>query len=178
MKTTLTLVFVALFSSISIAGDIIVLNNEMVFEGTVKSIKHCSVKFKTTAGTFKIPAGDILMLKFENPENNIYVDYLANQTKNPCLEGQSDAIKFHGKRGGHFVLGFLFGPFAILGTALSKPTPYRGSETVAFSKNEDLFDDPVYLKCYKKKAKSRLIGMELAGWGSWLVIWAIISAAS
>ncbi len=29
-----------------------------------------------------------------------------------CTEGKSDAAKYHGKKFGHFVLGFLFGPFA------------------------------------------------------------------
>ncbi len=68
------------------------------------------------------------------------------------------------------MLGFLFGPLAIIGTALSNPTPERGKETYMMSKNKEQFSDPEYLSCYKKKAKQHLITMELSGWALWLAI--------
>jgi len=81
-----------------------------------------------------------------------------------------DAENFHGKKGGHFVLGVLFGPFAMIGTALANPKPKKGKDTYMFSENKELFDDPMYLSCYRKKAKGQLIGMEALGWGSWLLL--------
>ena len=38
------------------------------------------------------------------------------------------------------------------------------------SKNKEQFTDYEYINCYKKKAKAQLIGMEAAGWGSYLII--------
>lgn len=84
-----------------------------------------------------------------------------------CYCGNTDAAKYHGKKGGHFVLGALFGPFAMIGTAFANPIPRKGRHSY-LSKYQELFNDPAYKKCYKKKAKSDLIGMEAAGWGAWI----------
>jgi hypothetical protein len=89
-----------------------------------------------------------------------------------------DAQAFHGKRGGHFVLGVLFGPFAVIGTAVSNPTPERGARTYMMSKNKELFSDPEYLTCYRKKAKGQLIGMEFLGWGAWILIVLVASSGA
>ena len=94
-----------------------------------------------------------------------------------CAFGQQDAEMFHGKKGGHFVLGFLFGPFALIGTALANPTPDRGARTYMLSQHKDLFSDPAYLMCYKKKARGKLLGMEAAGWGTWILLLLLIAAA-
>jgi hypothetical protein len=87
-----------------------------------------------------------------------------------CLSARLDAENFHGKKGGHFALGFFFGPFAMIGTALANPTPYKGKNTYMMSKNKDLFNDPEYLSCYKSKAKSQLLLTEGIGWAAWIVI--------
>jgi hypothetical protein len=58
----------------------------------------------------------------------------------------------------------------MIGTALSNPTPYRGINTLMMSKNKEQFSDPEYLTCYKKKAKGNLVLMELAGWGTWILL--------
>ena len=76
----------------------------------------------------------------------------------------------YSKKVGHFFLGVLFGPFAMIGTALANPTPEKGKLTYMLSKNKDQFSDPQYLSCYKKKAKGQLIGMEASGWGAWIVL--------
>ena len=89
---------------------------------------------------------------------------------NNCLSGRLDAENYHGKKGGHFVLGVLFGPFAMIGTALADPTPAKGKQTYMMSENKDQFNDPEYLSCYKKKAKGQLIGAEAAGWGAWILL--------
>jgi hypothetical protein len=95
---------------------------------------------------------------------------LANDNQDKCLNGKLDAEHYHGKRGGHFVLGVLFGPFAMIGTLVSSPTPERGKQTYLMSKNKDRISDPLYLSCYKKKAKGQLIGMEGLGWAAWVLL--------
>ena len=98
--------------------------------------------------------------------------------ENKCLNGQMDAENFHGKKGGHFALGFLFGPFAMIGTALANPTPYNSSNMIMMVDDRDdpKFSDPVYLDCYKKKAKTSLIGVEGLGWLSWILILLVAGA--
>lgn len=169
-KITLT-IFATLFTIASFAGDILTLNNKMVFEGKVTKIKGCAVVFKVRENKYIIPASEIFSIQFENTEDRVYTRYMQLLEKDPdkCLKGRLDAENFHGKKGGHFVLGVLFGPFAMIGTALSNPTPEKGKQTYMVSKNRDLFSDPAYLSCYRKKAKGQLIGMEVLGWGAWIL---------
>jgi hypothetical protein len=170
-KLTCTLL-AALISLSTYAGDVLTLTNAMVFEGKVTRIKECTLVFKTEKGRFHVPAADVATVAFEDPSDRVYLQYLAEIQDNPqnCLSGRLDAENFHGKKGGHFVLGVLFGPFAMIGTALASPSPEKGKNTYAFSKNQELFDDPMYLSCYRKKAKGQLIGMEALGWGSWILL--------
>ena len=82
------------------------------------------------------------------------------------MNGQMDAQRYHGKKAGHLVLGLLFGPWAIIGTAIvANPTPYNAenNNTVGLSQNKDQFNDALYLMCYKREAKKTLIGREFAG---------------
>lgn len=170
----ITLTFTAiLFAIASYAGDILKLNNEMVFEGKVTKIKDCAVVFKADGKKFIVPVSEIFSLQFENTKDKVYTDYMemADDDPNKCLNGRLDASNYHGKSGGHYVLGFLFGPLAIIGTALSNPTPERGKETYMMSKNKEQFSDPEYLSCYKKKVKKNLIAWEVSGWlGSILLL--------
>ena len=166
-KLTLSLT-ATLFAITVFAGDILTLNNEMIFEGKVTKIKNCVIVFKSEGNKYLVPANEIFSLEFEDTNDKVYTKYmaLAEEEPNKCLSGRLDAENYHGKKGGHFVLGALFGPFAMIGTALSNPTPERGSETMMMSKNKDQFSDAEYLSCYKKKAKGQLIGMEGLGWGA------------
>ena len=162
----------AFFSVITaIAGDILTLNNEMVFEGKVEKIKGCEVIFKSNGEKYIVPAYEIFTIEFENPSDKVYIDYLKIPDQDPrkCFNGAIDAENYHGKKGGHFALGVLFGPFSMIGTALANPTPEKGLRTYMMSKNKDQFDDPEYLSCYRKKAKKQLIGMEALGWGAWIL---------
>jgi hypothetical protein len=95
--------------------------------------------FKSQGKKYFIPVTDIYSIFFENKEDKVYVDYVAlDSTKSShCLLGSRDAQLLHGKKGSHIV-GALFGPFAILGTALSNPTPYVGNNT-SLSENKDKF---------------------------------------
>ena len=172
MKRIVLTFTAALFALSSFAGDILTLNNEMVFEGKVTKIKDCAVVFSSDANKYVVPVSDIYSIQFADTEDKVYTDYLEMSEENPdkCLNGRLDAELYHGKKSGHFILGFLFGPFSIIGTALSNPTPERGRKTYMLSKNKDQFSDPQYLSCYKKKAKGQLIGMEALGWGAWVLL--------
>lgn len=179
MKQTLVLCLFLLFAGKLSAGDILILKDNLTFEGTVTRIKKCEVVFKVGKTRYFIPAADIVSIQFADVNNSIYLDYLEREDQDDkCLKGATDAQTLHGKKGGHFLLGVLFGPLAIIGTALSSPTPYRSTQTLALSQNKELFSDPEYLTCYKKKAKGSLIGMEAAGWGSWLLFVLLVSASS
>jgi hypothetical protein len=169
-KITMTIT-ATLFAVASFAGDILTLNNEMVFEGKVTKIKECAVVFKANGHRYIVPASEIFSLQFENSEDKVYTDYMQMEYGDPnkCLNGRLDAENYHGKRGGHFVLGVLFGPFAMIGTALSNPTPDRGKQTYMMSRNKEQFSDPEYLSCYTKKAKGQLIGIEALGRGAWIL---------
>ena len=158
--------------SSSFAADILRLNNDQMFEGEVKRIRDCEVIFKTDGQRFVIPASDIHSIVFEDPKNKVYTNYMqqVENQSDKCMNGRLDAETYHGKKGGHFVLGVLFGPFAMIGTALANPTPDKGARTYMLSQNKDQFSDPAYLSCYKKKAKGQLIGMEALGWGAWVLI--------
>jgi hypothetical protein len=160
------------------ASDVLTLTNGMKFEGKVTRIKECSIVFKTEIGSFIIPGRDIENVQFENLSSRRIARYQSHFNPDNCLAGKMDASIYHGKKGGHFFLGFLFGPFAVLGTLLANPTPDKGNATYRMSDNRELFHDPYYLRCYKRKARGGLVAMELAGWASWLVVFALIYAIS
>lgn len=151
------------------ANDVLVLNNEMMFKGTVKKINDCSVVFKTKKGKVEVPADAIHSIRFEDANNKLLVAY-QNQNSDKCFKGTNDADNFHGKTGSHVAMGVLFGPFAIIGAALADPTPYKSNKTAMMSKNSEIFNDPVYLACYKKKAKAKNVISAAIGWGAWIIL--------
>lgn len=177
-KTTLSLAMLFFILS-AFAGDILTLNDNLIYEGKVTKIKNCSVIFKIDKEKFEIPATEIYSIQFENIADKVYTKYLEmdNASGDNCLKGRLDADNLHGKKGGHFALGVLFGPFAMIGTALANPTPDRGARTLMLSKNKDLMSDMEYISCYKKKAKGQLIGMEALGWGTWILLLLVASGA-
>jgi hypothetical protein len=175
-KITLTITAI-LFAIASFAGDILTLNNQMVFEGKITKIKDCAVVFKADGKKFTVPSSEIFSVQFENTEDKIYTEYMkmADGDPNKCLNGRLDAKNYHGKKGGHLVLGVLFGPFAMIGTALSNPTPERGKKTYMMSKNKEQFSDTEYLRCYENKAKEQLIIAEALGYFSWILVFVVYS---
>jgi len=151
----------------SMAGDILTLSNTFRYEGKVTKIKDCVVTFRIPGGKYKIPIADVHSIKFENANDKVYQQYLEQLEVDPgkCVAGRLDAARYHGKKSSHIAMGFLFGPFAMLGTALSNPTPEKGQLTRKMSENSHLFSDPDYLECYKQKVKGKLIGAEAIGFG-------------
>ncbi len=172
MKNLFLAIFAVLLTNTSFAGDILTLTNQMTFEGKVVKIKQCEVIFKAGGEKFTVPASDIYAIHFESAADKVYVDYLELIDRNPeaCAKGSYDAAEFHGKGFGHFALGFLFGPFAMIGTAIARPDPVTGTHTFRKSENHELFADPDYLKCYRRKAKAGNIAMEAVGWGTWIFV--------
>ena len=175
-KLFLSFIFTSL-TVILFAGDILTLNNQMVYEGKVTKIKDCEVHFNSGGQKYVIPASDIFSVQFESTTDKVFTDYLklADSDPNKCLNGRFDAESYHGKQGLHFALGVLFGPFAMIGTAFSNPTPEKGKQTYTMSKNKDQFSDPEYMKCYKKEAKGNMLLMDSLGWLSWVLFGFLIS---
>lgn len=172
MKKIILVLLIVLYSTTSFAKDILTLNNQMVFEGKVVRIIECAIIFKAEGKKYIVPAFDIHSIEFQNVQNKIYRKYLEMDDDDPdkCLNGKLDAENYHGKKGTHVALGFLFGPFAMIGTAIATPTPEKGRHTLAKSQNKDQFDDAEYLSCYKRKAKGQNILFEGIGWGAWLLL--------
>ncbi len=171
MKKSLLITLAIIVAVSTFASDVLTLNNGKRFEVKVKRIKGCSVIVKANGRKFEVPATDIYSIQFENVKDKVYTGYLKMLDQDPdlCLQGKLDAENYHGKRGTHFVLGVLFGPFAMIGTAIANPTPEKGRRTYILSKNKEYFDNTEYLSCYRKRAKLQLIGMEALGWGAWIL---------
>ena len=177
MKKTCILLMLVLVGYTSTAKDILILKNQQKFEVKIKKIKDCAVVFKIGRDKYTIPADEIHAIEFENTQDKVYTDYLQrlSTTENLCLKARHDATNFHGKKVGHFFLGVLFGPFAIIGTALVNPTPYSSSNTLLLSSNKDYFSSPEYLICYRKRAKGSLITMEALGYFSYYMVYLMLS---
>jgi hypothetical protein len=158
--------------------EVLYLKNGSVIRGLItEHIPDQSIKIQTNdKNIFVYQISEIDKITKElrtsslNDQYQISNGNQTNDNSSKCLKGQLDAENYHGKKGTHFALGVLFGPFAMIGTAVSEPTPQRGKRTLIMSKNKDQFNDPIYLSCYKKKAKGQLIGMEALGWGAWLLL--------
>ena len=95
-----------------------------------------------------------------------------------CMIGTNDADNLHGKEANHFIYGLAFGGFALIGAAVSNPTPEKGSSTLLMSNNKVLFNDPAYRTCYSKKAKRKNVGNTAAGWATWVLFLIIIAGAA
>ncbi|MCC7332985.1 MAG: hypothetical protein IT232_10310 [Flavobacteriales bacterium] len=171
MKKIVLIITLELFVFTAFSGDILILKNDMIFDGKVTKIKDCEIIFKAEGCKYTIPTSEIFSIQFKDTHDKVYKEYIetAVTDSEKCLKGKFDAEYYHGKEGDHFLMGMLFGPFAVIGTALAEPTPDRGKQTYMLSKNKDQFNNPEYLNCYKKKAKGQLIKMEALGWGAWIL---------
>ncbi|MCK4346655.1 MAG: hypothetical protein KAX05_15330 [Bacteroidales bacterium] len=170
MKKLIPIIFTILIAIPVFAGDVVTLTNNKSFYGKVKKIENTTVKFKADGKTYFIPADDIYSIVFENENDKVLQAYLLLDDREKCFKGGQDASLFHGKAVGHFVLGAIFGPFAVVGAAIANPTPDRGSKTFMMSKNRDLFDDPAYLECYIRKAKGKNVIHTAIGWATWVIV--------
>lgn len=153
------------------AVDALILNNKMVFTGEIVRVKGCEVVFRFEGEKFKVPMADIKALDFANTDSRHYKKFneLVADPES-CAKAINDASAYHGKGGLHFALGALFGPFAVIGAAVSSPSPSSGANTAGLSDNRELFNDAEYLNCYKKKARGKNVGNAAVGWGAWVLL--------
>ena len=172
MKKLIFAAIAAMIAQSAFSSDILTMLDGKMYQVDVIRVKSCELTVKIDNEKFVIPATEIQSIEFENVNDPEYLDFMKmNQFGgDACLSGQQDAENFHVKKGGHIALGVLFGPFAILGTALlADPDPSKGAKTGTMSTNKEMFSDPAYLQCYKKEAKSGLIKAEAIGWAAWLI---------
>ncbi|MGV8091350.1 MAG: hypothetical protein AB2L24_05725 [Mangrovibacterium sp.] len=180
MKKLLLLFTVILFVNVTMGNDVLTLLNKadgtasMRFSGEIKKIKNCEVVFKSEGKKYIIPSSEIYSLEFEKEDNNILRQFYQTHGSDNCLKGVSDAELYH-KSGGAFALGILFGPFAIIGTAVTNPSPMRG-QNAYMSQNKELFNDSSYLSCYSRSARQKNTKNAALGWLSWIVL--VLVAAS
>jgi hypothetical protein len=188
-KFQFTLSIVFLLLAINLKGqnnyeEVLYLKNGSVIRGVViEQVPDQTVKIQTKDKNIfvyqfneieKITKEEVHAISNDQSQQKSSNNKSSNDNSTKCLNGQLDAENYHGKKGTHFVLGVLFGPFAMIGTAVSEPKPQRSKQTLMMSNNKDQFNDPNYLSCYKKKAKGQLIGMEALGWGSWILLLLIL----
>lgn len=91
-------------------------------------------------------------------QENIVVEPPVDEIK--MLEGKLDANLHHNRGFGNFCLGFFFGPFGVLGTAIGKP---RSPDYVKIPKKENL-ENTDYLKGYEKRARGKNVLHAVGGW--------------
>ncbi|MCB2220211.1 MAG: hypothetical protein KQI35_07455 [Bacteroidetes bacterium] len=155
----------------------------MQFKGEVLKIKKNKVKFLVEDLEYTIPSSDIFGIYFDKEPNPVYRELMGyangDELTDPekCMKAQMDVKAFHGKEFGNFALGFFFGIIGVIGCAVSSPGPQNGADTYMLSENKELFNDPAYLACYKKKARSKSVGDAAIGWvASILLLVAIIGS--
>jgi hypothetical protein len=172
MRKLITILCLTLFLLKVYGGDFITLNNDKVYEGKVTKIKDCMVHFKINNERFVIPATDINCIEFQDKQDNVYVKYMNMnpEERNKCLQGRLDAESYHGRTFGNIMVGFLFGVFGVIGCAVSSPVPQKNKKALMLSKNQDIFNDMEYLKCYKKRARGKNVVNSCIGWGAWIII--------
>lgn len=73
-----------------------------------------------------------------------------NNSSNNCLQGEQDANLYHKRSGGNFLLGFGFG---LIGVGFAAIGDVKSPSLVYVS--QDKINDPTYMSCYKKSAKSK-----------------------
>lgn len=150
------------------ASDILTLHNGQVFEGKLLHIGACDIDFKFNGESFTIPADDIALVELErmSKRRERRLARVITEEGN-CWKGTQDGSN-HGHGGGHFALGFLFGPFGVIGCALSNRTPHKSANMIS-NQNNNLWNNGEYLDCYKKSANGKAVGTSAIGFAVWLV---------
>ncbi|MBN1597602.1 MAG: hypothetical protein JW894_04870 [Bacteroidales bacterium] len=147
-------------------------------DGTREIIKETYQKNETETVnqpiTYQIPQN--LSQTEINLDKN-YVSIPISMT-DKCIHGTNDADNLHGKGAAHFIYGVAFGPFALIGAAVSTPTPETGIRTTMMSPNKSLFNDPSYRTCYTQKARKKNIGNAALGWATWVLAVLVVSSYS
>jgi len=167
-------------SQLEVGNTEITPDDYLYFNGEIIKVKDCFVDFRSSDGQkYRIPGYDIMGYRLEDPMSKweeALLEMIVNPEEN-CMAGRMDAAVFHKRKFGNFVGGILLGPFWVIGAAIWSPDPGSGRDTYIMSDNKDLFSDPYYLDCYKRKARSNNVIAALGGWATW-ILFALIASAS
>lgn len=150
--------------------DYLIKKNGDSLKVKIVEINLSEVKYKEYSNlmgiTYGVYKSEVKRIRYENGRVESFVpedEAVVLSAGDKCNCGTMDAAKHHGMKGAAFACGAYCGPFAILGTAVTKQTPKTGARTLRNSEHKNLFTDPYYLKCYNKRAKHDLLNMELQG---------------
>lgn len=166
MKRALFLLIFSLISIQSFSKEVLILSNHQQFLGEVVDIKKEHLIFKSSLNEdFEIPIKDISLLA----SDRLRVSRETMVSDSICLKGIQDAKLYHKGKGWYILVGFITGPIGIIATAFGNPTPMKAKIDLANFENKKYFDNPEYLRCYKKTVIKRRIGNGLIGFGLFFV---------
>jgi hypothetical protein len=164
------LLFALLLSSLtSYSKDKIKLSSGKTVRCNIVSLEQDRLTYTHRHQTITVSPSDVLLIEVD-PDNTTIIEKLRlNYQENPlaaCEIGKADAIAYHNRGFGNFCLGFFFGAFGVIGTAVGTP---RSPDYVKIPIKENL-QNPEYLKCYEKKARGKNVGSAVGGWATFLLI--------
>ena len=171
----LTLTIIAIFMALSLVAN----NQDNEPDKGIANADAMSIEITRSPDELFLFASDEFMAYNANIKEALHDQYNKMTTRDAdyCLLGEQDAELYHGKQGRFFTLGIFFGPFALLGSALTNPVPEKGAYTMEKSINKEHIHNPDYRKCYRGKAKRNHAKYAAMGWGSWLLLSLLISNA-
>lgn len=161
-----------LFFSVNMFADIVTIDGRQ-YNVEINRIQRNKVLFTLGNDAYVVPMGKIDMIYLDGANSTFAKSAeVLNQIvskENPCLLGTTDA-QSRGKTTVNVIGGMLFGPFALIHKALKDFHPMKDIETVAVSSNRDLVDNPNYIQCYRKKARTKALTETAGGWATWILI--------
>lgn len=161
-----------LFFSANMFADIVTIDGRQ-YNVEINRIQPKKVLFTFGNDTYVVPMNKIDMIYLEGSNSTFAKSAeVLNQIVsegNPCLLGTTDA-QSRGKTTVNVIGGVLFGPFALIHKALKDFHPMKDIETITVSGNKDLVDNPNYIQCYRKKAKTKALTETAGGWATWILI--------
>jgi hypothetical protein len=149
---------------VSFASDTLVIRKNHIYTGKILKISDRHVYFLSTERVYKIPAKHVNSLKFSDTLDPVFISYIQPKELNNCQKGTNDARKFH-KGNGYLASGILIGPFAILVAVIDEPKP--SAHTI---NDNNLINNPEYLKCYATEAQKKNIVKAITGCGIQTII--------
>lgn len=170
MKTSLLFYVCFAIASTGYTRDKIYLTNGKTLRCEIVTVEWNKLEYRQRGKIAVLHADDVALIELDAA--NIEVIEKINvqiDPRNPlasCEMGKADANAFHNRGFGNFALGFFFGPFGVLGTAIGAP---RSPDYVKIPVKENL-SDPAYLKCYRKRARGKNVLHAAAGWAGILLL--------
>jgi hypothetical protein len=154
--------------------DSIILNSGRELKVIIVDIKTNLLSYKKNKRSEVqiLNAKDVAFIRIDERNiliRNLIQEEMKNQSpvdETKMLEGKLDATNFHQRGFGNFCLGFLLGPFGVVGTAIGRP---RNPDYV-MTPNKDNLSNPDYLKGYKRRARGKNVTNALGGWAAVIML--------